>query len=227
VRSKSGLRIISCSENNRSPFELCEPPWIRDNECVQCKSCQTKFDFIKRRHHCRRCGFIYCATCCKDSVALPRMCFVDPVRVCASCNELTLKENEFYEKHIKTLMNGASFTISSNDLSSEGDNQNTFLCKLSADHRLIVFEGESKENCQTPIEVASILGLKVIRSSNEYQDNSSVSGLLIQYEGCDAEPCELSLTMDLTLNRNQATAWIAALLKAAKMMFESKGHVSP
>lgn len=32
VRSRSGLRIIASSENDRSPFELCEPPWIPDVE---------------------------------------------------------------------------------------------------------------------------------------------------------------------------------------------------
>lgn len=34
------------------------------------------------------------------------MCFVDPVRQCAECALVSLKETEFYDKQLKVLMNG-------------------------------------------------------------------------------------------------------------------------
>lgn len=34
------------------------------------------------------------------------MCFVDPVRQCAECSLVSLKEMEFYEKQIKVLLGG-------------------------------------------------------------------------------------------------------------------------
>jgi len=32
IRSKSGLRIVVTNDEHRSPFLLCEPQWIPDNE---------------------------------------------------------------------------------------------------------------------------------------------------------------------------------------------------
>lgn len=37
---------------------------------------------------------------------LPRMCFIDPVRLCNNCGKKTQKENIFYDTHLKSLMEG-------------------------------------------------------------------------------------------------------------------------
>jgi Protein tyrosine and serine/threonine kinase/FYVE zinc finger len=37
--------------------------WQRDEDAPQCGSCSRKFTFTLRRHHCRRCGFIFCGSC--------------------------------------------------------------------------------------------------------------------------------------------------------------------
>jgi len=58
------------------------------------------------QHHCRRCGRCFCDKCCSRKVALPRMCFVDPVRQCAECSLASQKEAEFYDKQIKVLLGG-------------------------------------------------------------------------------------------------------------------------
>lgn len=58
------------------------------------------------QHHCRRCGRVCCASCCDTRLALPRMCFLDPVRVCTPCAQMTIKENIFFSKDLKTLVSG-------------------------------------------------------------------------------------------------------------------------
>ncbi|GAB6018527.1 Zinc finger FYVE domain-containing protein 21 [Chamberlinius hualienensis] len=168
VRSKSGLRMVSSVESTRCPFELCEPPWIADNECSQCMNCHVRFDFIKRRHHCRRCGKIFCSSCCEEKVSLPRMCFVDPVRLCSPCAEVTRKENDFYDRQLKTLTNGANFTVSSR-LSSIDDNNNTFLCRLSTDHKQLIFENQSNKERFDPVSISSIHNVRAIKSADESQ----------------------------------------------------------
>ena len=40
---------------------------------------------------------------------LPRMSFVDPVRVCNECSKIARKEEEFFDKHLKILCNGQFF----------------------------------------------------------------------------------------------------------------------
>ena len=37
---------------------------------------------------------------------LPRLNFVDPVRVCEECAVVAKKENEFFDKSLKVLMKG-------------------------------------------------------------------------------------------------------------------------
>ncbi|GAA5857263.1 hypothetical protein JCM8547_009404 [Rhodosporidiobolus lusitaniae] len=39
------------------------PRWQRDDETNECKICSTRFTLFKRKHHCRRCGFVVCAAC--------------------------------------------------------------------------------------------------------------------------------------------------------------------
>jgi hypothetical protein len=40
-----------------------EPRWQLDVDTENCTKCKALFDFFKRRHHCRICGFIFCDRC--------------------------------------------------------------------------------------------------------------------------------------------------------------------
>ncbi|CBK21583.2 uncharacterized protein [Blastocystis hominis] len=35
-----------------------------DEVCLSCYGCQQKFTVIRRRHHCRICGQVFCSDCC-------------------------------------------------------------------------------------------------------------------------------------------------------------------
>ncbi|KAF6352833.1 zinc finger FYVE-type containing 21 [Rhinolophus ferrumequinum] len=109
VRSPSGLRMVPEHRAFGSPFGLEEPQWVPDKECPRCMQCDTKFDFLTRKHHCRRCGKCFCDKCCSQKVALPRMCFVDPVRQCGPCALVSHKEAEFYDKQLRVLLGGSHF----------------------------------------------------------------------------------------------------------------------
>lgn len=40
-------------------------PWVPDEECQGCTSCDAAFSLLNRRHHCRICGQIFCEPCTK------------------------------------------------------------------------------------------------------------------------------------------------------------------
>jgi hypothetical protein len=61
------------------------PPWIPDNEAPVCMSCKAMFTVVRRRHHCRNCGKVFCSRCSSNSVPLPRFGHLKPVRVCNRC----------------------------------------------------------------------------------------------------------------------------------------------
>lgn len=72
--------------NVRREVELERPPvWIPDIEAPKCMSCGATFTVVKRRHHCRNCGKIFCARCSSNSVPLPKFGHIKPVRVCNKC----------------------------------------------------------------------------------------------------------------------------------------------
>ncbi|KAI2658074.1 Zinc finger FYVE domain-containing protein 21 [Labeo rohita] len=154
VRSPSGLRMVPENGAFTSPFSLDEPQWVPDKECPRCMQCDTKFDFITRKHHCRRCGRCFCDKCCSQKVALPRMCFVDPVRQCAECSLISQKEVEFYDKQLKVLTAGGTFLVKVDS----SEKSETMVCRLSNNHRYLFLDGES----HFEVELSRISSMQVL-----------------------------------------------------------------
>ncbi|CAH8865335.1 unnamed protein product [Trichobilharzia szidati] len=53
----------------------------------QCASCNRSFTLIWRRHHCRRCGHIFCSKCCNHWQPIEGLASDKPVRICLECYE--------------------------------------------------------------------------------------------------------------------------------------------
>ncbi|RWS27150.1 hypothetical protein B4U80_00874 [Leptotrombidium deliense] len=64
---------------------LLPPIWVPDELVSVCTSCSLQFTLIRRRHHCRNCGQIYCNNCANNFIALTHYGFYKPVRVCNLC----------------------------------------------------------------------------------------------------------------------------------------------
>ncbi|XP_076992354.1 lateral signaling target protein 2 homolog [Tamandua tetradactyla] len=61
------------------------PEWVPDEACGLCTACKAPFTVIRRKHHCRSCGKIFCSRCSSHSAPLPRYGQMKPVRVCTHC----------------------------------------------------------------------------------------------------------------------------------------------
>ncbi|XP_059163090.1 zinc finger FYVE domain-containing protein 21-like [Physella acuta] len=217
VKSKSGLRMMYMDERIQSPFVIQEPPWT---DSTQCEKCQVKFDFIKRKHHCRRCGKCLCDSCCKNQATLPRMGFIDPVRHCQSCMTITKKENEFFDKHIKTLLAGGQFKLYRDDDDSEYLSGNVIKCALSTDHRYLQFEGdvEGLEN----IYIGKLESVQIAAVSIDHQGNRFGTGIAIRYVNALGNTAMIKLNVDDGAAHKQSTAWVAAMHKAFTLVYESR-----
>ncbi|XP_057344095.1 zinc finger FYVE domain-containing protein 21 isoform X1 [Manis pentadactyla] len=157
VRSPSGLRMVPEHRAFSSPFGLEEPQWVPDKECPRCMHCSAKFDFLTRKHHCRRCGKCFCDKCCSQKVPLRRMCFVDPVRQCAQCSLVSLKEAGFYDKQLGVLLGGATFLVTF----GSSEKSETMVCRLSNNQRYLLLEGDSLHE----IEIAHISTVQILTES--------------------------------------------------------------
>ncbi|KAK7843588.1 uncharacterized protein LOC111989069 [Quercus suber] len=66
-------------------------PSLRGNTWVvdasHCQGCNSQFTFINRKHHCRRCGGLFCNSCTQQRMFL-RGQGDSPVRICEPCKKL-------------------------------------------------------------------------------------------------------------------------------------------
>lgn len=73
------------SRHERSPqgdgrdyMEYFLPRWQPDSEVADCPICGTPFSFFYRKHHCRKCGRVVCASCSPHRITIPRQFIVRP-----------------------------------------------------------------------------------------------------------------------------------------------------
>lgn len=88
VNMQSSVSTSDLSElRNESTTETLEraPEWIPDIAAPDCMRCCAHFTAFRRRHHCRNCGKVFCASCSSNSIPLPRFGQMKPVRVCEEC----------------------------------------------------------------------------------------------------------------------------------------------
>jgi len=65
--------------------------WVEDNKVKSCFRCQHDFSFSRRRHHCRKCGKIFCYECIRK-----RTIHRVQAKICRTCEEL-------YDQYTKNL----------------------------------------------------------------------------------------------------------------------------
>jgi hypothetical protein len=59
--------------------------WMQDSESAVCTACQTPFSLFTRRHHCRGCGKLVCASCSPKWAPPGASSGVVPQRTCPPC----------------------------------------------------------------------------------------------------------------------------------------------
>ncbi|KAM4678074.1 lateral signaling target protein 2 homolog [Discoglossus pictus] len=96
---EDALRLSDCSlcqnREQQNSGAIYEPPeWVPDNGCSQCMSCRAPFNLVRRRHHCRRCGKIFCSRCSSYTASLPPFWNTQPVRVCSHCYHVHCRQGQ-------------------------------------------------------------------------------------------------------------------------------------
>jgi hypothetical protein len=66
------------NDARRRGSEIVLPSWQPDAEVSQCPVCRRSFTFLYRKHHCRKCGRVVCASCSPHRITIPRQFIVHP-----------------------------------------------------------------------------------------------------------------------------------------------------
>jgi len=69
----------------QKPFTLMKRRWMKDDEVHICPLCNNKFTQIRRKHHCRQCGHVFCNKCSEKKASLNQLGYDEPQRICDSC----------------------------------------------------------------------------------------------------------------------------------------------
>jgi hypothetical protein len=66
-------------EKDESLQQMTRERWVDDKQVLFCHGCQAKFSVVRRKHHCRRCGNVYCNKCS------PKSPMHSGARICVRC----------------------------------------------------------------------------------------------------------------------------------------------
>lgn len=88
-RTQDAVLLASTSsvpQKKRTQNTTAAPLWVPDREAPMCQTCDNRFTFFNRKHHCRHCGHVVCAECSAYRFVLPNLGnHTKPQRVCQEC----------------------------------------------------------------------------------------------------------------------------------------------
>lgn len=88
IRPKDPSDYISWKETLQ---DLLKSKWLDSKKCEICK---TRFNIIKRKHHCRKCFKCICADCSPFRTTLPELGFQEMVRICRNCSRSVCEQRK-------------------------------------------------------------------------------------------------------------------------------------
>ncbi|KAL0871650.1 hypothetical protein ABMA27_004176 [Loxostege sticticalis] len=97
LRRISSLIAMSSGGGTRYADTELARYWMPDDISRECYECASRFSTLRRRHHCRVCGQIFCSRCCSQRVPGQIFGCAGGLRVCNYCCNVVLsylKEND-------------------------------------------------------------------------------------------------------------------------------------
>ncbi|KAN0009570.1 hypothetical protein ACTFIU_006865 [Dictyostelium citrinum] len=89
---------MDSSTANSSGTAIGKAEWKPDQSSLECNDCQLPFTLIRRRHHCRKCGSIFCDSCSSFYSILPiEYGYTGQQRLCRSCNNSFEQKKQYFE----------------------------------------------------------------------------------------------------------------------------------
>eukprot|EP01117_Protostelium_nocturnum_P012281 TRINITY_DN451_c1_g2_i2.p1 TRINITY_DN451_c1_g2~~TRINITY_DN451_c1_g2_i2.p1 ORF type:complete len:1716 (+),score=603.02 TRINITY_DN451_c1_g2_i2:129-5276(+) len=130
----------------RMPSYVAKDFWMPDNQVKLCYDCQAPFSALRRRHHCRLCGQIFCHKCSQNYLKMGE----NLMRVCNSC----FRSNSRFESTVFSTTSPVNAPITST-ISQDSDYSRSD--SKSESNSAENSEGFLSKNFQSPPISASLL----------------------------------------------------------------------
>lgn len=118
-------------------FEPLQTHWKPNSATNTCESCRVTFNLFRRKHHCRRCGGIFCSKCLLNYSNLNILGHFEKPEYIKNTNHITsllpIQSNETTETTVTLNSNrtNSTYTQNSNYISSENDSKDySAFCKV-------------------------------------------------------------------------------------------------
>ncbi|KAL4656352.1 zinc finger FYVE domain-containing protein 21 isoform X2 [Arapaima gigas] len=222
VRSPSGLRMVPENGAFSSPFALDEPQWVPDKECARCMQCDTKFDFLTRK--VRHLPSPLCSLC-----TLGNWSYFENKTESLMSQYVSLF---LHTQPLSFLSTGATFLVTV----GTSEKSETMMCRLSNNHRYLFLDGES----HFEVELSRISSMQVLTAGSPPGDkdihtytsllespyisegaSSRATGMVLHYKTVGSRDLQ-QLQLEATDDSKTASTWLAAMHKAAKLLYESR-----
>ncbi|KAG2213225.1 hypothetical protein INT46_001586 [Mucor plumbeus] len=170
--SSRGRSVSSVSPSSLSSGLLprSQRVWEMDRQAPECRRCHRRFNFLVRRHHCRRCGQIVCDKCSSNRIRLPvEELIEDPMvspsqypflasqsqRVCDTCyREPIRRSSESHQRRDYRSIRPLAF--GSSQMRRTDSNQSLMIdCPVCGSTFLGMQKGEQEEHLQRCLNVGS------------------------------------------------------------------------
>ncbi|KAH9598503.1 FYVE zinc finger [Trypanosoma melophagium] len=169
--------------------------WKSDGKIFSCEKCDITFSFSCRRHHCRYCGGIFCASCSKIFVQLPQLATKKPQRICGTCHSIlsTPLLNELAKSQKQSKMNTESLEYNLHGISDEVSHLTYSTETVANSTKLVVVESGNREEayyneyCDTDT------------TSSSEDVSAAIAGV---YSSVDDGQCTTSISFITSLQEN-------------------------
>ncbi|KAE9615312.1 putative 1-phosphatidylinositol-3-phosphate 5-kinase chromatin regulator PHD family [Lupinus albus] len=122
------------------PTNVSRDFWMPDRSCRVCYECDSHFTVFNRRHHCRLCGRIFCATCTTNSIPAPfsgqgnSSDELEKIRACNYCYKQWEKGKVALDDNIQPSnldRSTSTSSVASSKTSGTATSSNMTLCSLA------------------------------------------------------------------------------------------------
>ncbi|CAG8580396.1 802_t:CDS:10 [Dentiscutata erythropus] len=179
-------------------FILVRPVWVDDETVKVCKGCETSFTPLRRKHHCRQCGNIFCQECTSKNIALPQLGYLKPERVCSGCFEIAYLVGYVISNDKSTQTHGARGLL---DIVERGNEQEIFYLITNGGLDALVYLCRATQSCD--LHLLGTTALASLAGNESFKSYIIAKGslphlyhlILLYYNKTESETLDLSDTL--------------------------------